>query len=463
MEILFSFLAGVVLTGLVAWVKNKPMAAQLQDTRNQLTETQNKLLDAQQLVGRAAEITKKNDELKTENNTLRTQLQTTQTEKIQLAEREKNLKEKQTQIDDLFQRLTQQQEELFTKQKTESELAFKKITEQTIQDKKTALVAENQAFTDKVKEFTDKVNAFQVESAKYYASLQTNLDRTLQLNENLSKEAQNLTDALKNTKKQGDWGEIILEDVLTTAGLREGIEFEKQTALRDEENKILKPDFIIHLPNKRDLVIDAKMSLTAYVKWANEPEGPQKQKYLDEHIASVEAHIKELSEKDYPKVLKNEKLDFTFMFIPIEYAYFAALSGRPTLNAFAKKHRIVIATASNLFGLMQLVENLWRIERSTQTIDQIFKIAQEMHNRVGLFTERMEDLHKKIMDVDKAYKSANTTLLGGQGIVKSAKQLEDLGVKSVRNLPEPLQDNLLPQEENPSSGAQLQETEDKKL
>lgn len=459
MEILLSFLAGAALVGAFWWLKHKSAAAYAQNIQNQLKETQDKLLAAQQLVGRAEEITKKNEELKNENTALRTELQTAQTEKIQLTEREKHLQEKQNEINELFQKLSQQQEELFNKQKTESELAFKKITEQTLQDKKTALTSENKEFTQRVKEFTEKVSAFQVENAKYYATLQTNLDRTIQLNENLSQEAQHLTDALKNTKKQGNWGEMILEDVLETAGLREGVHFEKQADLRDEENKRLQPDFIIHLPNKRDLIIDAKMSLTAYVKWANEPEGPQKQQYLKEHIQSVEAHIKELSEKDYPKLLKNEKLDFTFMFIPIEYAYFAALSGKPELNEFARQKRIVIATASNLFGLMQVVENLWRIERSTQTINEIFKNAQEMHSRVGLFTERMEDLHRKIIALDSSYKEAKTTLLGGKGIVKSAQKLEELGIRSDRKLPN-VAENLLPQEGPSSSGAQLQETED---
>ena len=452
MEILFSFLAGALMAGVFLSLKNKPAVTQLADTQKQLQATQEKLFHAQQHIGRAEQLAAENQTLKEKNENLTAQLDTAKTEKIQLAATEKHLREKQTELAELFKKLSQQQQEWFNKQKTESELAFKKITEQTLQDKKTALAAENKTFTDKVKEFTDKVNAFQLENAKYYSSLQTNLDRTLQLNENLSKEAQNLTDALKNTKKQGNWGEIILEDVLQAAGLREGVHFEKQASLHNEENKRFQPDFIIHLPNKRDLVIDAKMSLTAYVQWANEPEGEQKQVYLKEHIKSVEKHILELSQKDYPKLLRNEKLDFTFMFIPIEYAYFAALSGKPELNEIARQNRIVIATASNLFGLMQLVENLWRIERSTQAIDQIYKVAQEMHNRVGLFNERMEDIHAQIVALDKTYNEARTTLLGKKGIIVSAKQLEDLGIKSSRRLPEPTPENLLPQEEPSSSG-----------
>ena len=383
MEILLSFLAGGLITGFIFWWKNRPVTRQLQE--------------AQQQIGRAEELTRTNSELKTQNEALNAQLLTAQTEKAQLAEREKALKEKQTEQTEFINRLWQEQEKKFQEHeenfRIKNELAFKEITE----TQKAALTTKNSELYTPLKEsfeqFTKQVNDLRAESTSRHTLLQNTLERTMQLNETLSQEAQNLINALKNTKKQGDWGEIILEDVLTTAGLREGIEFEKQTGLRDEENKLLKPDFIIHLPNRRDLIIDAKMSLTAYVKWANEPDGPQKQKYLEEHIASVEAHIKELSEKDYPKVLKNEKLDFTFMFIPIEYAYFAALSGRSELNEFARRHRIVIATASNLFCLLQLVENLWRIERSTQTIDQIYKVAQEMHNRVGLFTERMEEIH----------------------------------------------------------------------
>ena len=446
MEILLSFLAGAALAGIFLWLKNKKVSAAL--------------VAAQQQIGRAEEIARANAGLKEENNTLRADLQAAQTEKARLSEREKALERAKAEQEKFIRDIWQEQQEKFRALQEKSEAAFKQITAAAIEQQKTSLVAKNGELYAPLKESLDKFSKqmgdLRTESAAQHSSLKDTLERTIKLNENLSKEAQNLTDALKNTKKQGDWGEIILEDVLTTAGLREGIEFDKQAGLRDAENNLLKPDFIIHLPNKRDLVIDAKMSLTDYVKWVSEPDGAQKEKYLAAHVQSVEKHIKELSETDYPKVLKNERLDFTFMFIPIEYAYFAALSARPDLNAFAKKHRIVIATASNLFGLMQLVENLWRIERSTQTIDRIFKIAQEMHSRVGLFAERMDNLHKQIVLLDKAYEKANTTLLGGQGIVVSAKQLEELGAKSARNLPQPAAESLLPQEGNdtqpPSSG-----------
>ena len=258
----------------------------------------------------------------------------------------------------------------------------------------------------------------------------------MQLNENLSQEAQNLTDALKSPKKQGTWGEIILEDVLTAAGFRKGIEFDTQVSFTTDNNERKQPDFIVHLPNQRDLIIDSKMSLNAYLQWQAATNDDEKQKYLKEHVQSIEKHIKELAAQDYTKLLPHEKMDFTFMFIPIEYAYFIAVQAKPDLNELARKHRIAIVTASNLFSVLQIADNLWRMERGSQLVDKIFKTAQEMLERTGRFSERMEDIHNRITQLGKSYEDADKALRGKQGIVSSAKQLEDLRIKSTRKLPE---------------------------
>lgn len=454
MEILIAFLTGAVLAGLIGWLKNKNTATQL--------------FDAQKALGRNEELTRANDELKTKNDNLLAQLQTAQQENSRLTERENSLAKAQQDIEKFIHEFWQKQtehirtiqeksEQSFQTSQAKSQEVFKQITSQSIKEQKEELVQKTSELYAPLKEalekFSKQMGDLRTESAMRHTSLEKTLEHTLQLNENLSKEAQNLTEALKNNKKQGTWGEIILEDVLNAAGLREGAEFDKQVTLLDEANKRNQPDFIIHLPNKRDLVIDAKMSLNAYVRWANEPDGELRKKYMDEHVDSILKHIDELSEKDYPKLLQNEKLDFTFMFIPVEYAYFVALSAKADLNEYARQHHIVIATASNLFCLLQLVENLWRIERSTETIDQIYKTAQEMHNRVGLFAQRMDDIRKQIVSLQQTYDKANTTLIGGQGIIKSAQKLEQLGIRSARKLPS-VAENLLPQEETSSSGAQ---------
>ena len=346
-----------------------------------------------------------------------------------------------------------EQEKFFNTLQAQAKDSFKQLAADSLKAQKEDLVNKNTDLSTPFKEtldrFAKEMGNLRTETAQRHGSLQTALDQTKTLNEKLAKEAGDLTTALKNPKTQGTWGEIILEDVLTSIGLREGKEFEKQVSFKTEEGSRQQPDFIIHLPQERDLIIDSKMSLNSYTKWANATDETEKQKLLKEHTRAVEEHIKELSAKDYPKLLKNEKLDFTLMFIPIEYAYFAALQENPSLNDLARKHHIYIVTASNLLTVLQIAENLWRVEHSTKTMNQIFKTAQDMHERVGRFLERMQDLETKIAGVHKSYEAASKSLTGPQSILTSAKQLEQLRVKSAKELPEPAEEfPVLPQDNN---------------
>ncbi len=336
--------------------------------------------------------------------------------------------------------LLAEQDKKFTALQETSKAAFKQLAADSLKTQKDELTAKNTDLLTPLKEtmdrFSKEMGTLRTEAAQRHGALQTALDQTKTLNEKLSQEAQNLTTALKNPKTQGTWGEIILEDVLTSIGLREGIEFDKQSSLKNDEGARRQPDFIVHLPQGRDLIIDSKMSLNSYTKWANATDETEKCALLKEHTRAVEEHIKELAAKDYPKLLKNEKLDFTLMFIPIEYAYFAALQENPALNDFARRHRIYIVTASNLLTVLQITEHLWQVEHSTQMMHQIFKTAQDMHERVGRFLERMEDLEHKITGVQKSYAAATKSLTGPQSILTSAKQLEQLRIKSAKKLPD---------------------------
>lgn len=351
-------------------------------------------------------------------------------ENVRLQERKDALIQQQTEQEKLFHTLQQQAKD-----------SFKQLAADSLKAQKEDLVHKSAdlfaPFKETMDRFSKEMGTLRVETAQRHGSLQTALDQAKALNEKLSQEAHHLTTALKNPKTQGTWGEIILEDVLTSIGLREGVEFDKQVSFQNEDGSRQQPDFIIHLPQQRDLIIDSKMSLNSYTKWANAADETEKRVLLKEHIRAVEEHIKELAAKDYPKLLKNEKLDFTLMFIPIEYAYFAALQENPALNEFARKHRIYIVTASNLLTVLQIAENLWRQERSGQLTEKIFKTAQDMHERVGRFLERMQDLEGKIAGVQKAYTAASKSLIGPQSILTSAKQLEALRVKSAKQLPQP--------------------------
>ena len=350
-------------------------------------------------------------------------------ETVRLQERENALNQKQLEQEKFFHTLQEQAKD-----------SFKQLATDSLKEQKAELVSQNKDMVSPLKEtldkFTKQVGDLRTESTARHGLLQNAIERTLQLNENLSQEAQNLTEALKSPKKQGTWGEIILEDALTAAGLRKGIEFDTQVSFTTANHERKQPDFIVHLPQERDLVIDSKMSLTAYLQWQAATDDAEKEKYLKEHILSIEKHIKELAAQDYTQLLPHEKLDFTFMFIPIEYAYFIAVQAKPDLNELARKHRIAIVTASNLFSVLQIADNLWRMERGSQLVDKIFKTAQEMLERTGRFSERMEDIHNRITQLSKSYEDADKALRGKQGIVSSAKQLEDLRIKSARKLPE---------------------------
>ncbi len=353
---------------------------------------------------------------------------------------------------DALDRKQQEQEKFFNALQQQAKDSFKQLAADSLKEQKAELVSQNNTMVVPLKEtldkFTKQVGDLRAETAQRHGSLQNAIDRTLQLNENLSQEAQNLTEALKSPKRQGTWGEIILEDVLTAAGLRKGIEFDTQVSFTTEGNQRKQPDFIIHLPGKRDLIIDSKMSFTSYMQWQAATTEEEKQKYLKEHILSIEKHIKELAAQDYTALLPHEKLDFTFMFIPIEYAYFIAVQAKPELNELARKHHIAIVTASNLFSVLQVADNLWRQERAGQLTEKIFKTAQEMLERTGRFGERMEEIHSRITQLDKAYTEADKALRGRQSIISSAKQLEELRIKTSKKLPELLADNPSLSEDN---------------
>ena len=249
---------------------------------------------------------------------------------------------------------------------------------------------------------------------------------------------------------QGNWGEMILENVLTSAGLAEGKDYEKQAFLRGEDNSRNYPDFLIHLPQGRTVVIDSKMSLVNYKNWAVATDEAEKDRFLKAHVKDVRAHIDELAAKEYQNLLKDRGLDFVFMFIPIEYAYFAALQADPQLNEYARQKGVSVVTASNLFAVMQVVENLWRMERTNKNMDKILALGAEMHQRVSRFVTRMEDINTKLQATRKSYDDAMTSLTGNVGIIKSAVKLEEMQIKHARSLAGALNDTapLLTQENN---------------
>lgn len=346
------------------------------------------------------------------------------------------------------------QKEFFEKIQGETKNAIKTMAADALKEQRTELINKNTdlyaPLKHKLDEFTKQIGDLRNEITSRHGDLKHALEQTRQMNDALAKEAKDLTEALKNPKMQGNWGEMILENVLTSAGLAEGKDYEKQAFLRGEDNSRNYPDFLIHLPQGRTVVIDSKMSLVNYKNWAVATDEAEKDRFLKAHVKDVRAHIDELAAKEYQNLLKDRGLDFVFMFIPIEYAYFAALQADPQLNEYARQKGVSVVTASNLFAVMQVVENLWRMERTNKNMDKILALGAEMHQRVSRFVTRMEDINTKLQATRKSYDDAMTSLTGNVGIIKSAVKLEEMQIKHARSLAGALNDTapLLTQENN---------------
>ena len=298
--------------------------------------------------------------------------------------------------------------------------------------------------------FKVKMTELKSESKEIVAPLNDNLEklqeklaRMQNLNESLQKEAGNLANALQfKNKTQGNFGEMILEDVLIASGLKKGVHYETQTAMHSEDGAAVRsdrqPDCLINMPDERYVVIDSKMSLTAYTNYVNEQNPEKKAEYLNAHISSIEHHIDELSKKKYQdlKEIKGRTPDFVLMFIPVEYAYMSALEAKPGLGVFAGGKKIALVTASSLIPILKTVESLWRISVSQKNIDEIVKIGGQLHDRIANFYENMQKIKKGLTDADKAFGGAMLNLDGNLGLLTSARKLKEIGVKTTKKLPQ---------------------------
>ena len=237
-----------------------------------------------------------------------------------------------------------------------------------------------------------------------------------ELNQKMTTEAANLTNALKgDSKKQGKWGEMVLENVLESSGLREGHEYKREVSLRDDEDKLFRPDVIVNLPDKRHIIIDAKTSLTAYSEYIASNDEPDKQSYIKSHIKSVKEHIKGLSDKKYEDLKNINSLDFIFMFIPIESALLLALEHDVNLYDEAFKQKIILVSPTTLLVALRAVENIWRYERQAQSIEEVYKRAEELYKKFNGFVEDLKKVGKGLETASKSYSDAFDKLSVGNG------------------------------------------------
>ena len=267
------------------------------------------------------------------------------------------------------------------------------------------------------------------------ASLEAAIKAMMDKTESLGRDAENLTLALRgNTKKQGDWGELILERLLEESGLRKGEEYYVQENHKTEDGRDVRPDVVVRFPQNRCVIIDSKVSLTAYVQYVAAESDDERKRYLAAHVASVRRHIDELAAKKYASVVK-ESISYVLMFMPNEAAYMAAVQADQALTIDAHRKKIVLISPSNLLMALQLAYNLWQKERQTQNVENIIYRATKLYEKMAGMQENMERVSRALKQADQAFSNAFKQFYLGKGcFCDQLEELRDMGITPNRQL-----------------------------
>lgn len=275
------------------------------------------------------------------------------------------------------------------------------------------------------------------------ASLEKAIEGLMKRTQDIGNDANNLAKALKNeSKTQGNWGELILENILEKSGLTEGEHYEKQSAIKDskgnsifhdETGSRLIPDIVVHYPDNKDLIIDSKVSLTAFVDYCNAADESEKSIALKRHLNSLRNHCKELQKKNYSSYIKSPRisLDYVIMFVPNESAMQLALYEDASLWREAFENGVFITSEQNLLALLRMIQLAWAQVKQARNQQEVFEAVNKLLDRVGEFIKRYEDLGKKIESLKNSYDDTRSKLYSGnQSVVKAAEKLIDMGGKS---------------------------------
>ena len=344
----------------------------------------------------------------------------------------------------LHQQLSGEKERLQQVQQ-DFKVQFENIAQQLLQRISGTFMEQNKVKMDDVlKPLSEKIDNFRssvqqslVAETAQRTELKNELQRLLLLNQTLSKEANNLTNALKaDTKKQGNWGEMILERVLEASGLEKGVHYFTQDAQRDEMGQLRKPDLVLQLPENRQLVIDSKVSLKAYEQYCSAVNEDDKRYALKMHLQSVKNHVSELSAKAYHTLYKNTT-DFVILFIPIEPAYALAIMHQDEdLYDFAFRKRIILVSVPSLLATLRIIDNMWRLDKQNKNAEEIVRQGSALYDKFVGFAEDMGLIGEHLKRSQHVYEGAMNKLSSGSGnLVGRAERMRKLGLDNKKVLP----------------------------
>jgi DNA recombination protein RmuC len=358
--------------------------------------------------------------------------------KEDLTHKTERLQQQEIELAKLSQELSFAKEKITFLQQTKEEIKedFENIAREVIEKKSDTVSMKQQEslklllapFAENIKNFQQKVEHFYMQESRERYSLIQEIHTLKNLNERISQDAVNLTNALKGDNKlQGNWGELILEKVLENSGLTKGREYEIQKAYKDEKGKIYKPDVIIHLPEKKDVIIDSKVSLKAYEQFHSATDEEEKERYLKSHLDSIYLHIKTLSQKSYEKLEGIRTLDFVLLFIPIEAAFMTAIEADGSLYEKAYQKNIILVSPSTLLAVLRTIEHSWRYEYQNKNAREIARKAGDLYDKFRGFLDSMQTIEKSLHKAQHAYNDAFKKLSSGKGnLLDRAKELKEM-------------------------------------
>lgn len=374
-------------------------------------------------------------------------------ENMKLKETEIDLNKKLAEINtenrNLGQRLKEQKEEVEALQKKFT-LEFENLANRIFEEKSSRFTQQNKDNIDqilkplgeRIKLFENRINEVYTDETKQRASLAEQIKSLNDLNQQMSRDATNLTNALKGeSKTQGNWGEFILDNILEKSGLVKGREYETQTTFTGEEGRRQKPDVIINLPEDRHIIIDSKVSLTAYEEFCSAEDEASRKTALNNHIASLRKHVKELSDKNYQSIHNLSSMDFVIMFVPIEPAM--AVASQADINIWneAFEKNIVIVSPSILLATLRTIANIWKQENQNKNAMEIARQSGALYDKFVSFTEDLINIGKKIDDTKGYYSDAMKKLYDGSGnIIRRIENIKALGAKATKSIGQNLLD-----------------------
>lgn len=443
MSILFLFI-GIIIGGVIVFLYTKNKTSQnsndielqnqinvINQTNAVLTERVNNLTTEREKseIQSKQTIERLNAELKEEREKLESANKSLEKARTLFVTQEEKIKEYKAEVENQQKKLTTEFENIANKILDEKS---KKFTEQN----KVNIDGILTPLKERIKDFEEKVEKTYKTESDERIQLKTEIKSLVELNNKISKEANNLASALKgDNKMQGNWGEVILEKILERSGLVKDREYRTQVTTQNVSGQTIKPDVIIYLPDGKHIIIDSKVSLIAYEAYTNSETQIDRDKFSREHITSVKAHIKGLSDKDYQTSEQLNTPDFVLLFIPIESSFSLAVQADQELFNYAWERKIVIVSPSTLLATLLTIASVWKQERQNKNALEIARIGGSLYDEIYRFLEDMQDLNKNLQKSQESYNKAFKRLSEGRGnLLNTAEKIKNLGAKATKSI-----------------------------